>query len=184
MPLVWRGTREELRQALRAIPGVLAGRDFDPWGAHDLFWTMVGNAALGLIRRDFLTKLSGGYGLDGVRWAQLAVATLVRRRAKGREDDDILYETGALLASLTPGTDEFINAAAPDQVFVIHRGGVEVGTADRTADRHQKGTERMPARPVVPTGELTHGWEQEIERACELALVKVVERLTEWSQSQ
>jgi hypothetical protein len=158
---------------------VLAGSEVDHWGVHPLFWGLVGNGVLNLIKRDFLVKLSGGRGLDGVRWAELAVATLAKRRRAGREDGDILFETGALLASLTPGADEFPSGTAPDQIFVIHPGGVEVGTADRTAERHQKGTEYMPARPVVPTGAFTPGWEDELERICAEAMTRVIERVCE-----
>jgi hypothetical protein len=177
----WRGTRADLRAKLKAIPRVLAGLDPDPLGLHPLFWGTIANGALAACAQDYADKLAGGTGrFDGVKWAQLAVATLAKRKRAGNDDESILVETGTLLASLQPGIDEHPNARAPDQVFVVRRAGVEVGTADPKADWHEAGIPgRMPARTVMPPEPLPAAWEAELERVALGALQKVIEKLVE-----
>jgi hypothetical protein len=177
----WRGTKAQLKESLRKISAVLAGKVEDPLGLHGTFWYGVGNGVLAMLSADFRDKLEGGAGrFDGVKWAQLALTTLARKEPrKGYKTTDILAETGQLLASLTPGAGEFPAEVAPDQIFSVRRDGVEVGTADRTADRHQRGTEYMPARPIVPDGAPPPAWEAELERICERALAAVIEKVVE-----
>ena len=173
----WRGTRTQLYAELRKIPRVLAGVEHDPLGLHPLFWSHVGNAVLRLIRSAYKEKMSGLTGSDGIKWAKLAAATIAKRERKGISGDDILKETGALLASLEPGHDE-VPSGVQWQVFRFERAGVTVGTAEPKADWHQEGTEYMPRRPIVrPDAPLPVKWEPAVERAMERALRKVIERI-------
>lgn len=170
----WRGTKAELLNSLRLVPRVLAGVHPDALGIAPVFWGTIANAALKEIRGAYLTKLEGFEGSDGVTWAKLAVATLAKRQREGRDDADILLETGRLLASLRPGADHF-PLGNPDQVFDIHPGGVTVGTAHEHADKHQRGTTHMPARPIVPVdGNLPRAWEKPVEDAMRDAMLKVI----------
>jgi hypothetical protein len=171
----FRGTRADLERSIRLIPSVLAGAHPDVLGIREVFFGYVANAVLREIRDAYLVKLDGGTGSDGIRWAELAVATLAKRRSKGRTDSEILLETGDLLASLRPGIGHH-PLGNPEQVFDVKPGGVTVGTADRKADRHQTGTEFMPARPIVPPdGELPPAWIEPVERAMEEGIAKVIE---------
>lgn len=175
MELRWKGTKADLLASLRRLPAVLSGREPDPLGLGAILQGFVGNAALARIRADFLAKSAGGVGSDGVRWPALAESTLERRRRKGLTHEDILVEYGSLLASLTAGTGEKPSGAA-DQVFRLEADGVTVGTAERKADIHQKGTGRIPARPITPD-DLPPGWTPDIEAAAERAMEMILERV-------
>lgn len=172
----FRGTRADLERSIRLIPHVLAGRHPDVLGLAPVFFGYVANAVLKEIRGAFLTKLDGGTGSDGIKWAELAVATIAKRRRAGRDDSDLLIETGALLQSIRPGIDHH-PLGNPEQVFDIHPGGVTVGTANERADYHQQGSPgRMPARPIVPPdGSLPVAWEPMVEAAMEEGMRRVIE---------
>lgn len=73
----------------------------------------------------------------GGDWAEHAPSTIARRG----EGAPILNEGGQLEASLQR------NAAG--HVLEITGTGVVEGSADRTANFHQHGTEHMPARPIL-----------------------------------
>ena len=73
---------------------------------------------------------------SGAAWAPLAASTIARKR-----HSRILYETGALEASLAGNTGDSVRA-------VSHRG-LLFGTQVEYAGFHQEGTSRMPARPPV-----------------------------------
>lgn len=73
---------------------------------------------------------------EGPGWAPLADSTLASK-PPGKK---ILELTGALRDSLTGGTPPIIT----DDTLIM-------GTNDPKANFHQKGTSRMPARPVVHT---------------------------------
>jgi hypothetical protein len=83
------------------------------------------------------------------------------------------------MASLEPAGPDPDAPRPPEQVFDLSvPGTVTVGTANETADRHQTGTTRMPARPIVPPdGELPAAWEKELEAAGERAMTAVLEIL-------
>jgi phage gpG-like protein len=75
---------------------------------------------------------------EGTPWAELAPSTLRRRRAR----TSILYETGALLRSLTePG--------AAGHVEELEGYSLTLGSQLPYAGYHQSGTRRMPARPII-----------------------------------
>lgn len=178
MEAVWRGTRAGLHAALRKLPAVLAGVEPDPHGLSRIFLAEVGDAVLEEIRAAFVVKSRGGTGSDGIRWQDLKESTLERRRRKGIDHDRRLEETGALLASLTPGTGDPDAARPANQVFDIEPGGVTVGTQDEKASKHQDGWANVPARPIVPEdGSLPAAWEREVEEAMERGMEKVIEEM-------
>ncbi len=171
--MTFKGSKADLIRSLNLIPAVLAGTYPDLHGLHAIFWGYVGNAVLKLAQDDYKAKMLGGVGLNAAWWAELAKSTLAKRKRAGRTDEDILYETGALLKSLTPGADDF-RSNADDQVFDLQRDGVKVGTKVAYVDYHQKGIAgRMPARPVIPT-DLPLAWESEVEEAMQEGLKVVI----------
>lgn len=174
----WRGTTADLHRSLRLLPRVLSGNYSDDLGLRTLFWGNLGNAILAIVSESFKVKLAGGVGSDGVRWAQLAVATLAKRKREGREDGAILHETGAMLESLLPG-DGANPSGAENQIFDISQNGLRVGTEDPKADRHQKGTDHMPARPIVPTNpnDFPPGWMPRVEAALQEALTVTIQKM-------
>jgi phage gpG-like protein len=95
---------------------------------------------------------------EGTPWAERAPSTLRRRRA----GTSILYETGALLRSLTePG--------AAGHVEELEGYSLTLGSRLPYARYHQTGTRRMPARPlIVLSGTRAERWteivRQEIEQ--------------------
>jgi hypothetical protein len=175
----WRGTRAELLSELKKLPSVLSGRLPDDHGLGRVFLAVLGNAALAEITAAFRVKSEGGTGSDGVKWAPLKESTLERRRAKGIEHDRRLEETGDLLDSLRPGSDDPDAPRPLHQVFDVEPGAVTVGSSLPYADRHQRGTDHMPARVIVPPdGALPPAWEAAVEAAAERALDAVMDLLS------
>ncbi len=174
--MTFNGSKDRLVASLKLIPSVLAGKHPDRLNLCPQFWGCVGNAVLRSALGDYLTKMFGGTGLDGVKWAPLAAATLAKRRRAGRGDDDILVETLTLIGSLQPGPGD-LPSGAPGQVFEPRPGGVAVGSDLPYADFHQNGVPpHLPARPFLPA-DLPAGWEAAVERGMEEGLVRVIEEV-------
>lgn len=94
----------------------------------------------------------------GEPWKPLAPSTLEKRRKKGR-GAKILQDTGVMRRSLN--------------WQLRGRNAVAVGFSDKKAVWHQEGTERIPARPMLPWKKgpggvvLPRSWMKEIEDALE-----------------
>ena len=73
----------------------------------------------------------------GGAWQPLAASTIKARRDNGRGGVSILRDTGALLNSL-------IGSASGNT------GEINIGFSDRPATAHQFGTDRIPARKMLP----------------------------------
>lgn len=86
-------------------------------------------------RRQFSSE--GGYGSGG--WAPLSPA-YAARKARAYPGKPILERTGKLVGSLT---------RRPFDVEDIHPSYMRLGTSVAYARYHQRGTEKMPARPPV-----------------------------------
>lgn len=172
----WNGTRADLVRSLRLIPEVLAGTYPDQLGLGAVFWGYIGNAALEQIEGDFDARMRGGVGPDGKPWAALKPSTLRSKRPiYPFYKDEILAETGKLLASLESRRG-YVPSGAADQIFDIKPGSVTVGSKEKKADLHQYGTDRMPARPIVPPdGQIPKAWDNRIEEAMEDGLKAVIE---------
>lgn len=81
MPTItFRGTRAELAQLLHSLPGALAGRTPHAADVARSLQLRMGNAYLGQLQQDFLTKSRGGVGRDGIKWAPLSPVTIANRR--------------------------------------------------------------------------------------------------------
>ena len=94
---------------------------------------------------------------EGTPWAELAPSTLRRRRAR----TSILYQTGALLRSLTgPG--------AAGHVEELEGYSITLGSRLPYASYHQSGTRRMPARPIIVlSGARAERWTEILRSAIE-----------------
>lgn len=89
----------------------------------------------------------------GDPWHALAPATLRQRRAKGIVSNEILYETGALFASLRAGVIGGNPTVTAGQ-----------GLPDPRARVHQDGTPTIPRRPFFPDdGQLPDRWANAVE---------------------
>lgn len=78
--VTFRGTRAELAQILNSVPGILAGRTPHAGDLARSLQLRMGNAYLGQLQQDFLTKSRGGTGRDNIKWAPLSPITIARRR--------------------------------------------------------------------------------------------------------
>lgn len=82
---------------------------------------------------------SGGhYGAGG--WRPLAPSTLERKAREGFPSD-ILVRTGELKASLVSGGGHAVEE--------VRELSMKVGTDLKYGIHHQRGTSRMPARPII-----------------------------------
>jgi hypothetical protein len=188
-PVVFRGTREELRRLLRDLPLVLAGRAPDPLGIARGLQLRLGTTLLSKVQQDFITKSRGGVGTDGVKWAPLSPKTIARRRkgpkGKGKKKKaapapvDILRNTGELLRSLSPGVDEK-PSGAPGQVFDVSRPGVIVVGTNKKPYHHKGIPGRLPARPLWPVdGKIPGAWLPAIHLAAARGVLRAIALLCE-----
>ena len=79
------GSRETAKQLARRLVDILAGRSDDSQRIARGVFLSIGFAALGSIKRDFLTKSRGGTGEDGVKWAPLSKEYLAYGREWGEK---------------------------------------------------------------------------------------------------
>jgi phage gpG-like protein len=113
------------------------------WGASiqtlEPAWQDVGDA----LTADFMLNMIGEGGVFARKmWPQLAPSTVADRLRKGYGGaHPILQRTGALALSLLRG--------GPGNVFQTTPNSLVVGTNIAYAGFHQRGTSKMPARPVV-----------------------------------
>ena len=94
---------------------------------------------MAVIGADLMERVEEGFENEhdpyGQPWKPLAPATLKRRRAGG-VGAKILQDTGVMRRSLN--------------YRVAGRNAVAVGFSDKKAPWHQDGTDRIPARPMLP----------------------------------
>lgn len=120
---------------------------FATWGQNisDLSsaWEKVGE----LLQDDWRQQFASEGGYLGVRvgpeWAPLAPATVADRLRRGYDGEHpILVRTGQLRASV-------IERGAAGNIFEVGSDHVTVGTEYPTAQFHQFGTVKMPARRML-----------------------------------
>lgn len=99
----------------------------------------IANAIHGLFEKRFVTE--GRYG--GEKWAPLAQRTLGWRAQHHRSRMPILQFTRELWSSLVKRSSPLGYRIADDDSLVV-------GSSVDRAQWHQLGTDRMPARPIVP----------------------------------
>lgn len=82
MSVAWRGTREELKDAIRSFAAALAGSPrapSDQRAAAEQVLLAIGFAALSDIHDAYITKSRGGTDAMGYTWQPLAPSTIARR---------------------------------------------------------------------------------------------------------
>ena len=152
----YRGSEDRLRQALRQLPAVLAGRAPDPYGVGRRVRERVADELLRLVRENFLSKSVGGAGADGVAWEPLSTKTLSRRGLRR----GILMATGELLAGI-----------------VVEARGNRLEVRATSKPWHHTGVVgRLPARPFWP-GRLPASWQERLLRVMAEAVAAAVAEL-------
>lgn len=79
------GTPEEAIRTLYDLPGILAGTIPDRYGLVKLVQVRVAVAMLREVQLDFITKMRGGRGRDGIQWPPLKPETIAQRRITAAE---------------------------------------------------------------------------------------------------
>lgn len=97
---IYKGSHASLRNVLRQLPGIAAGRLPDPTGIVQNIQLRAGLAAQSRIRDDFVIKSKRGTGTDGISWPYLSKKYLAYgRRVSGNEKKE-LGTTGARVRGL------------------------------------------------------------------------------------
>jgi phage gpG-like protein len=99
----------------------------------------IANAVHTFFEKRFATE--GEYG--GEKWAPLAARTLHWRAQNNRTGMPVLQFTRELWSSLVKRSSPLGYRIATDDSLLI-------GSSVRHAEKHQTGTDRMPAREIVP----------------------------------
>ncbi|HEX8323088.1 MAG TPA: phage virion morphogenesis protein [Tepidisphaeraceae bacterium] len=104
---------------------------------------------------------SGG---DGT-WPALARSTVLKKRRHTLFPERILYLSGKLFASLTPG--------GTNSIYEVMTDRVRYGTRDPVAHFHQVGGGRLPARPILvaPTREVLERCTAEVSAGLQKAIL-------------
>jgi len=138
-----RMSRSEARRLLASVPAICAGRLPDPTGVVRSLYMLIGQVALGHIKKAFVEKSAGGADELGDRWEPLSQNTIDGRRVgRGVGTVQILRDTGVLLNSLSPG--------GPGNLIDAIPGGVSIGTNVPYAIYQHFGTKTIPARRLWP----------------------------------
>lgn len=99
----------------------------------------VANSIHAFFEKRFATE--GAYG--GQKWAPLAEKTLQWRALNNRSAMPILQFTRELWSSLVKRSSPLGYRIADDDSLLL-------GSSVQAAEKHQLGTDRVPARPIVP----------------------------------
>lgn len=144
--------------------------------AQDKRWRAIFASTLAKLRA------RGASGAEALA-AKTAWAILKSEGAKtkldvlGGRSVQILTDSGRLLQSLTPGTEDA--PASPDgQVREVQPGRITVGTSVEYAERQHRGdpARGLPARPLWPASGLPDAWMTAVQAAMLRGLLKAVER--------
>lgn len=107
----FQGSREQARQCVGRLAGILCGRESDDLGVARGVHAAIGFAALSDIKDDFIRKSRGETGEDGVKWKPLSREYLAYGRRFGRGEQAALRKGAGLtrankytLGNQTPDT--------------------------------------------------------------------------------
>lgn len=92
----FRGSREEARQVVHDLVGILTGHVRDTRGIAKGVFLAIGFAALSDIKKDFERKAAGGTGEDGETWPKLSPKYLAYQRRFGRGEKKELKAAAGL----------------------------------------------------------------------------------------
>jgi phage gpG-like protein len=99
----------------------------------------IATAIHGFFERQFATEGAAG----GTKWAPLAEKTQRWRAQNNRTGMPILQFSRELWSSL-------VKRSSPLGYRIVDDDSLLMGTSVQHAEKHQTGTDRMPARPIVP----------------------------------
>lgn len=136
-----RTSRAQLKQVLRYLPGVLAGKVSIATEESRGFALKLGMDVMKLCRQNFINKSNRGGGADGIPWAPLAPMTVVKRIAKsGRR-------ISRLPAKIQRHTEDIAAAVREiKRIQKLHRGVSTVGLDRRIEywrDQIEKASESL-----------------------------------------
>ncbi len=83
-PVIYRGSRQELREIINRLPAIVAGTKPDERGVGESFRNALGFAVLGSVKESFVLKSRGGTDEMGIKWPPLSPATIANRRVGPR----------------------------------------------------------------------------------------------------
>lgn len=104
--VLFRGSREQLRHLLAAVPHILAGQAADPQGIARGLQLRLGVALLSKVQQAFIVKSRGGVGDDGIQWAPMKPASIAQRRTTAQERKTLGITGKRVRGLLTPAEDE------------------------------------------------------------------------------
>lgn len=103
--VIFKGSRDDLRQLLRSLPAILAGKAPDPLKIAHGLQLRLGVALLSKVQQAFVVKSRGGTGDDGITWRKMKPQSIAQRRSTKQE----LRQLGAggkrVRGLLTPAED-------------------------------------------------------------------------------
>lgn len=106
MAEVFRGTVAELKQAIRALPRILAGLAPDSGGVARSLQLTMGVALLSQIQQSYIVKSRGGVGSDGIKWKPLSRAAIAARPITAGEKKAAGIKGKRVRGLLTPAEDK------------------------------------------------------------------------------
>ena len=108
-----------------------------------------------MVHEQFQRKSLGGRDKWGLVWPPLSEVTIRIKRAKRSPyPERILYDTGRLQESLSPGSLDGkgqYTRPTTDQVALLRYKSIQLGARVPYAAKHQYGLEGLPKRPIFPT---------------------------------
>lgn len=159
--VTFRGTPDELRRVLAAVPGVLAGSISVPERVTRALNDRIGSALLKVIREDFIAKASGRRGKDGRTWDLEGP-----QDGDGAVDDADLDRMYASLSEDRPTGDTVKQSR--------HGGTVAVGSSAVGFDRFNR------SYPVLPVdGQIPDAWMPDVMAGIEDGIAQAIAVLLE-----
>ena len=161
-----RASRDDVRKAILTLPQEVVISN----AAVDDILARCAMVILGRVKQAFIVKARGGTDEAGDKWEPLKPATIKRRRGKS-QSVEILRDTGLLLNSLSPGM------ASPNQVLVLGRGDIVLGTNRKGAAAHHHGVPKrnLPQRRLWPDPDKwPDSWREDVLDAARDGMIQVI----------
>ncbi len=117
--ITWRGTRQQLIDALGRIPKILAGLLPDPGGVVKALLLRIGGVLLSKIQQAYITASEGQTNKLGITWQKLSPVTLLLRRT-GAQGPKALAKLKARIAGMPAATQARIKRQYRQQLAILH----------------------------------------------------------------